>query len=327
MSGYESKDILVVSLTNIGDVVLTMPVLDIVMRDFPSARVSVVVGPKGEGLLSGNPALQSVHVYDKNRSFKDVFKWFLRLREQPYDLVIDLRNTAMPFFLRTRRRTSPFLLRKKGQHMLDQHLKRLASVHAFEQREAEKKALAISQEVRSAIDDRLKDFKLDCGFAVVSPGAAGGHKRWTVEGFAQACDHLIANHQCPVLFIGDDRDKACTDQVRSQMKQKAHDLCGQTTLMQAAALIASSQLVLTNDSAPLHLASYLDVPVLALFGPTSPDQYGPWGRNGRVIQAQGACPACQRVKETAHQCMANITGAEVCGVLNEMVEAIRKGEG
>jgi len=324
LSRKDPQDILVISLTNIGDVVLTMPVLDILKRDFPSARISVVVGPKGEGFLRDNPAFHRIYVFHKNRSFKDVLKWFWGLREQKYDLVIDLRNTAMPFFLRTRRRTSPFLLRKKKRHMLDQHLERLSAVHLVKNREADKKALTFSEEDRSVVDGWIKDFGIDRGFAVVSPGAAGEHKRWTVEGFACACDYLIEDCKCPVILIGDERDQDCVAQVRAKMKQEAHDLCGQTTLTQAAALIARAGLVLTNDSAPLHLASYLDVPVVTLFGPTSSDQYGPWGKSGRVIQAQGDCPACQGVKDAAHKCMSNITEEEVCAVLNEMLAVIQK---
>ncbi len=327
MTPQDKMKILVVSLTNIGDVLLTLPVIDVLMRDYPMAAISVVVGPRGEGLLRGNPVLDRVFVYDKTRSFPDVLEWFGDLRCRRFDLVVDLRNTAMPFFLRARKRTSPFLKRIKGQHMLDQHLKRLATVHAFTERQAPARSLFFSAQDIALVDGWVRDFKWEDGFCAVSPGAAGGHKRWTAEGYARVCDYLIAERQCPAVLIGDDRDRECAAQVKALMKNPCRDLCGQTTLQQAAALIGRSRLVVTNDSAPLHMASYLDVPVLALFGPTDPRQYGPWGRNGKFIQAKGPCPACAGEKESAHRCMANISPEEVCAVLDGMLEPAREEKG
>src|SRR5438128_14496 len=117
------KNILVISLSNIGDVILTCPAIDILCRDFPSAQVTVVIGPKAATLLEGNARLRVV-VYDKHMPWAGQWHWFNTMRRECFDLVVDLRNTLLPFFLNTRVRTRPQGQSFKG-HMRQKHLDRL----------------------------------------------------------------------------------------------------------------------------------------------------------------------------------------------------------
>ena len=91
------KRILVVSQTNIGDVVLTCPVIDILRRDFPQARIDVVTGPKAVSLFADNPNF-GIKVFDKQASLMKKWAWFLDLTRAHYDCVVDLRRTALAFF-------------------------------------------------------------------------------------------------------------------------------------------------------------------------------------------------------------------------------------
>ncbi len=95
----EIKKILVVSLTNIGDVILTFPVIDILKKDFPSAKLSIVIGPKAESLFFKNPYLDKIHIFDKHQPPLKSLSWIGELRRERFDLVVDLRNTAIPFLI------------------------------------------------------------------------------------------------------------------------------------------------------------------------------------------------------------------------------------
>src|SRR5476651_1210787 len=97
----ELKRILVFSLTNIGDVVLTCPVIDILRRDFPQAKIDLVIGPKAVSLFADNPDL-GIKVFDKQVSLRKKCAWFLDLYQQHYDVVVDLRHTALALFLMPR---------------------------------------------------------------------------------------------------------------------------------------------------------------------------------------------------------------------------------
>jgi len=282
------RKILVISLSNIGDIILTFPVIDILKHDFPDAKISVVIGPKGEGLLKDNPIFERVYIYHKRQPVGKTLAWMGELRREQFDLVVDLRNTAIPFFIGPRYRTSFFLRRDKLQHMRHQHLNRLKSVYPFGSIPQKRYALFVSKEDEAYIDGIIR--KEGPGvrstkFVVVSPGAADEKKRWTEEGFAQVCDSL-AGEGANILFIGDANDKPGITRIMAVMKHKAADLSGRASLTQVAHLISRCELVITNDSAPLHLASYLDVPVVALFGPTSPERYGPWNARGVFIKKQ-----------------------------------------
>src|SRR5271170_7912203 len=89
----EPKNILIVSHTNIGDVILTCPVIDILRRDFPQAKIDVVTGPKAVSLFADNPGFH-IKVFDKQATLKQKLAWFLDLYHEHYDCVVDLRRTA-----------------------------------------------------------------------------------------------------------------------------------------------------------------------------------------------------------------------------------------
>jgi ADP-heptose:LPS heptosyltransferase len=115
-----------------------------------------------------------------------------------------------------------------------------------------------------------------------------------------------------VVFVGDQPDRAVAETICRRMTAPAVNLCGRTTLPQLAVILSRSLLAVVNDSAPMHLASYLDVPVLALFGPTDPRAYGPWSKKSLLVERKAACPACRRERGGGpHQCMGAISVGEV----------------
>jgi len=286
------KKILLISLTNIGDVILTFPVMDILKQDFPEARLSVVIGPKAETLLKGNPHLDKIFIFNKHQSTFKMISWVWQLRQQHFDLVIDLRNTAIPLLLGARHKTPLLVKKDKTQHMREKHLQRLKMIYDDTQDrhcEAQRgKAISvfISDKDQQYVEKLMKDeIGKDQEFVVVAPGAADQAKRWTEEGFVEIADRIIKEGM-GVVFVGDQKDQDIARRIVQKMQGKAVNLCGQTTLIQSAELIQQAQWMMTNDSAPMHLASYLNIPTLALFGPTSPQNYGPWSAKSAFIQGE-----------------------------------------
>ena len=307
--------ILVISLSNIGDVILTLPVMDILLKDFPQAKFSVVVGPKARTLFKGNPLISCVHVFDKSQSLGKTIPWVAGLAAEHFDLVVDLRNTAIPFLIFPRSRTPLTVKADKngGVHMKYKHLQRLRSVYPYEVESGKRYALAIPAEDEARIRDLLRAaWGADDAYIVAAPGAANEAKRWTPRGFIEVCHQLIKRYQLKVVLVGDAADHQDAEGMVEVLGTDALNLCGRTTLVQLAAVVEKAALALVNDSAPMHLASYLDVPVLALFGPSDAHKYGPWGRQGHYLQKNKDCPACQNPENSArHHCMAAITAQEV----------------
>lgn len=306
--------ILVISLTNIGDVVLTFPVIDILKRDFPSAELSLVVGPKAASLVVGNPHFKHVYIFDKHQPFLKTLQWISSLRGECFDLVVDLRNTAIPFLIAPRYRT-PLIARSSGRgHMSQKHLRRLRSVYPYGSGLDKKYALQVPQEIQRGVDEILQK-RMGHGqrYAVIAPGAADQAKRWTERGFAEVCYHFMKKHYMGIVIVGDEKDGSIAQRMYEILQEESVvNLCGQTSLLQLAAILKRSSVAIVNDSAPMHLASYLDVPVLALFGPTDAVQYGPWGAHSHYIRNNGSCLACRKVKDAPrHTCMAAITTQDV----------------
>ena len=267
--------ILVVSLSNIGDVVLTFPVLDALRAAFPRAGIDVVLGPKAFSLLEGNPAFPRVIAYDKHMPLTATFRWLAALRKTRYDLVVDLRNSMLPFLLNATTVTFP-AFNQRPMHMRQKHMARLASVMPDLPGVSARTAL-----IMGGAAERLLQGCND--FVLMAPGAADHRKRWTEDGFKDVL-HFLRDKGLNVVFVGDKNDVAITARLTAGQEEGIIDLCGRTSLAQLAGVIARARLALTNDSGIMHLASYLDKPVIALFGPTDPFFYGPWSGDSVVIR-------------------------------------------
>ncbi len=316
------KKILVVSLSNIGDVILTFPVIDILMRDFPDTQIDVVVGPKAENLIKGHPGLRKVSLYRREQSPVDTLKWLQEMKTQHYDLAVDLRNSAIPFLVFAKHKTPLMIARPKG-HMRQQHLSRLKLVYDYSSESRPKEAFFISENDKNVVGKLLNAIG---SFVVIAPGSRAENKRWREDGFAKLADYLGDQYNVKIVFVGDENDIEVVARIKSLMKNHSLDLTNQLTLAQLGGVLTLSRLAVVNDSAPMHLASYLDVPVAAFFGPTDPKKYGPWGKENIVIQKNGDCAACHGKKNYLHDCMQAIGFEDAFSILESWLKGTLNGK-
>src|SRR3989338_2260377 len=103
------KKILFITLSNIGDVILTLPVMDALRENFAGARITVMVGPRAKEIFENNPHVNRLIIYDKYSKLREKIKLFHELKREKFDMVIDLRNSLFGALLPARYRTSPFL--------------------------------------------------------------------------------------------------------------------------------------------------------------------------------------------------------------------------
>ncbi|MFC1510064.1 glycosyltransferase family 9 protein [Candidatus Omnitrophota bacterium] len=306
------KKICVITLSNIGDVLLTFPAIDALKAQFPQAELSVVVGPKASLLFEGNANIHNVYVYDKHQSFIQFLFWTRILKQERFDLVVDFRHSVIPLFLGARFRTPLFYKRDDTHHMKDKHLDVVQTSIPSIKESIEKVCLGPSTESTHAIDAFIADKKQDQALVVIAPGSASNAKWWPDHKYASLSDDLIEQKNAFVVFIGDALDAPLVGEIQSKMKNDALNLCGKTSLSEAATLIKKANLVITNDSAPCHFASYLDIPVITLFGPTDSLHYGPWGKGGVTLHKNQDCPACNTSqKDQQHTCLDAISVDDV----------------
>ena len=122
-------NILVVTLSNFGDVILTTPVIMALVRKYPEARLTVVVGPRARSVLQRSPDIYKTVIYDKKASLGQKLKFIAELRKVKYDCVVDLRNTVIPFLVSCKKRT-PLFRKFTRVNMRDRHLEMLAGVES-----------------------------------------------------------------------------------------------------------------------------------------------------------------------------------------------------
>lgn len=310
----EIKKILVITLSNIGDVILTFPVIDILRDEFPQASLTVLVGPKAEEFFRDNSNIAETISYNKRQSVGKMIALVRNLRQKKFDLVVDLRNTAIPLMIGARYRAS--LLKETILHKKDQHLNRLKSVFHFKNKKRKRFCLDVKKVDQDFVCNLLPERFLKEGFVVVAPGAANHNKRWPYDRMAGLADYIIEKYKKNVVFVGDMEDQRITILIARNMKNDVLDLSGQLNLRQLSFLIEQSLLFIGNDSAPMHLASYLEKPVLAFFGPTDPKFYGPWSLQSKFLQKKINCKACQDNTISHHDCIRGVS-------LEEAVQSFR----
>jgi ADP-heptose:LPS heptosyltransferase len=314
------KNILLITLSNIGDVVLTLPVLRVLEREFNGASITVMVGPAAKELFETEPAVSKIIVYDKHAGLFKRIELGLRLRRRGFDMVVDLRNSLFPLLIGARYNT-PLIQRKTPNlHRKDKHLSRLSSLDISAanapfsisfNRDDKLHANSILNEVGLLPDDNM---------VAIAAGAKSHIKRWTITGFIMLCDRLRKELGLKVLLVGDENDKLINRQILDVGLKEVYDLSGRTNLRELAYLLSLCKLLITNDSAPLHIASALNLPAVAIFGPTDYKKYGPLAANSIIIKKGLRCSPCERsLCRFNLECMKEISADEVFNAVKKIV--------
>jgi len=288
----QAKKILFITLSNIGDVILTLPALDFLRRRFPGAKITVVTSERAKPLFENDPSIEKVIIYRKRCGMRRNFGLFMQLKKGEFDVIIDLRNTLFGALLsaKYKGRRAPQNLR----HMKQRHLYRAAGCLP---EAADRKSLYISPQDGSYADSLLRqnDIGAHDEIIFVAPGARSHIKRWEKEKFVEVCRELLLRNY-RIVLVGDSADLPIADFITADCGGKIINLCAKTTIAQLAALLKRAALLITNDSAVLHLGSYLNVPQVAIFGPTNDTKYGPWSDNCAVVKRDIFCRPCEKAQ-------------------------------
>jgi heptosyltransferase-2 len=293
--------ILFITLSNMGDVILTLPVLDALRGNFPQSKITVMVGPRPKEIFQNNPYIDKLIIYDKYAALREKMKLFFTLKKERFDIVIDLRNTLFGALLPSRFRTSPFLyIPSHIKHMKERNLYRLYKALKMQEKfrvyPIIKKSLFIVEQDKNYVEHLLEKNNIHPNdkIVIVAPVARGANRRWEKEKFACVSRSLSQDYK--VILVGQDSDKAITQYISNNCQGEIFDFAGLTNFKALAYLIQKASLVVSCDTGILHLASYLDVPVLGLFGASDETKYGPWSDNFAIVKKDIFCRPCQKAQ-------------------------------
>ncbi len=331
--------ILIIKPSSLGDVVHALPFLKAVKDSFPESRIDWVISKNLKEILEDNPLINRLITIDKD-SWKNFRKLpgtlselsSLRktLRSDHYDIAVDLQGLLRSGLIAF---STPAVLkigfedaREGSRFFYDKKIRVNEAAHAVD------KCLEVARAIGAGVGtagfpfhingsaaNRIKKLLGDITeYVVIVPSARWPSKRWPAEYFAS----LIARLSIPCVISGSREDRETVRKITGSLPSgNIIDLCGKTGLKELSALLSGAKAVVTNDTGSMHIAAALDVPVVALFGPTDPVKTGPyrWQTNSRlrVLQAGVSCSPCRRRNCSEPVCM---TGIDV----NKVFEALKE---
>jgi len=325
-------NILVVTLSNFGDVILTTPVIMALAGKFPHARITVVVGPRAQSVLQRSPEIYKIVVYDKKASLLEKLKFIKELRKLKYDWVVDLRNTAIPFLVSCNHRT-PLFRKFTKVNMRDRHLELLSLMKGDGPLFPGEKwgspiipPFCFFNEVDEVL--ALKTLEVDkipetSKWIVVAAGAASGRKRWPATYFKEVIRELHKKTGKRFLLVGLLNEKPVAESIAASLPGIVSVFCGDLTISETAVLISRASLLISNDSANMHLGFELGIPTVGVFGPTDHEKYGHTGPNFRVAREDASKCSCgaHKVLPSERSCFHGLKPEKVIELSLELLNA------
>ena len=333
---WDAARLLLIKPSSLGDIVHTFPVVAAIKTQWPRVHLTWVVKRQWAELVERAEGVDRVWPVDMT-----VSSWVregVALRAQRFDLVLDLQGLFRSGLLAwlsgapTRlgfanaREGSPWFYTNRvpvthlNVHAVDRYLSLLGALGARPPEKPQFRFKLLGEDIATvrAICHR-QGFAVDRPWIAMNIGARWPTKRWPLTAFAAVLDQLHGSQLGPVAVIGSSDERRSTNQLRTLTSSPFIDLCGEIPLKYLPALLSSASAMVTNDSGPMHIASALGVPVVALFGPTSAIRTGPYGDGHQILSGPVPCSpcfsrVCRHIPEL--ECLHVITPAHV-------VDAIR----
>jgi heptosyltransferase I len=339
--------LLLIKLSALGDVIQTLPTLEVLREIYPRAEITWLVEEAAAPILEDHPAL-NILLVSRRRSWMAAWRrggawqsaWqefrplAQTLRQRPYDIVIDLQGLLKSAFWTSLAR-SP---RKIGFDRTREY-SYLALTERLEPYDPDEHAvrryLRVAQHLGAAGETVCFRLALPVGtgknleylwtektgpLIVMHPGTRWATKQWPPAYFAALAEALIRERQAQVIFTGSPADRSLISQIRSLMQLPAKDLSGRTDLKTLARLFYQADAAVTTDTGPMHLAAAVGTPVAAVFGPTAPWRTGPFGRQHLVVRTDLSCSPCFQRHCPQPDCLTGLGVADVLVAVRDILD-------
>ena len=350
----EIKKTLIIRLSSLGDVILATPVINALKAKFPDSELFFLTKARYADLLKNDPRISSLVEFDPVKGHKGV-SGFMRLiselRSCDFDLLIDLHANLRSFLIRhlvesriklkyhkrwLRRWSMVHLkfLKSKPAHTVDSYLEPLKKLDV-EATESDP-LIFVSRDGLEFSNHFLLEHRIEKDDIVVGvhPGAKWETKRWDAEKFARVGRSLAEKPGHKIMLLGDAEEVKLVEQVGRGIPAERIVRAVGLPLGKVMSLIKRCDCLITNDSGPMHIASALKVPVVAIFGPTHPKLgFAPIGSPNLVLCADVKCSPCslhgeKKCSKKSRFCMDLIEPDMVIEAVERLLEetkAIPKG--
>ena len=352
-----AENVLCIRLDTIGDVLMTTPAIRALKESHPSRRITLLTSSAGAATAS-LLALDEVIVYDApwlkatspRIDSNPEYEMAQRLRNLQFDAAviftvysqnplpsaflcymadIPLRLAHChenPYQLLTHwvKDPEPDVVRHEVRRQLDL----VATVGC--QSSDERMSLRVSEEAHCRVQDILQKMGVnqERPWVIIHAGATAPSRRYPPEGFAEVARLLVSEMGIPVLFTGTEPERELVEGIQTAMGVASYSLVGCLNLGELAALIASTPILIANNTGPVHIAAAVGTPVVDLYALTNP-QHTPWGVPHRVLFHDVPCKYCYKsiCPEVHHHCLRLVTPESVvcavCELLSDTTAQIK----
>lgn len=317
----------------IGDLVMATPILSDLRKAYPDAHITAMCRSPICELLKEDPEIDELFCFSKANGFgrrserRNVIE---KLRKGDYDLGILLTHSfssawwfwlgkvknrlgyecnGRKFFLT---QSLPFPQNIQNQHLVTTY-KQLLDPLGIPISDTPPRLYLSSKELQdAAVLLRQHGVPENATIVGINPGATyGSAKCWLPERFRAVSEKLLRDKDVYIVFFSDQATAPVVKEICQGLPPRAINLAGATSLRELASLISHCDVILTNDSGPMHIADALSVPIVAIFGSTSEIVTGPY-RSGTIIHKHVECSPCyQRTCPIDFRCMKRIEADEV----------------
>lgn len=323
----EYKNILIIKMSSLGDVLHVLPSVAALRKRFPKARLTWLVHPQFSGFVPDPPIIDEVIYFDKVKfnkmSLGEKWAYFKEMRallhSRKFDLVIDMHGlfkSAVLAAISGCDNRIGFCEMWEGSGLVSRPVRgEHAKGHAIEQYLDVVRYLGCPvDEISFPMPDLQKEWEavqkkteaVKEPYVVLVPGARWDTKIWPAEHFAKLADMILRDGK-QVILAGGPEDAPLGAQI-SKLAPGATDLTGKTSLRELGALIRHCTVYISADTGPLFIAMAMKKPLIALYGPTRPDKTGPYGSGDAVVlKAPVACAGCLKRHCRNWICMQSIT--------------------
>lgn len=337
------KNILIIKLSAIGDVLMATPSFQAIRKKYPDARIHLLIGEWSKSVVEKNPNLNEIISVDENifwqRKLFALFKIFLKLRLRKYNIVYIMHWSkffgtftwllGVPERVGFDRKGEGILLTRKvlfqegvkGLHMINRYLQLVGDNYINQNHSMD---IYLADDEIELARGRLSLLGILPKTAIgIAPGGAENPKmsmpmrRWPVECYADLISMIQSRLKLPVILFGGKSDISLEEEILSRVnkKEQVFNFIGKTTLRESAALMHFCSILITNDSGLLHLAVSVDTPTISIFGPTTPYDKAPISDKHKYLYKGYPCSPCYSYGKfpdcKERKCLADIKPAEV----------------
>ncbi len=330
------SNILLIKPGAVGDLLQLTPAIRALARRYPETKISLLVGSAAAAtMFLHNSHIHETIVFDRkgaHRSPAGFFRLWKRLRAARYDLVVNFqRSNVKAWLLASAAFPCKLLVYRKARgrtvHAVVNHLETLAPLGIIPEECDLDLALSCGPEEKAYAEALFRDEGFSGGRIIVAlnPGASNRIKCWSPERFAILADSLIVELGAGIVLVGGGNERDLAERILAGMSHAPLDLIGKTTLLQLGAVLDRCDVLVSGDTGPLHMATAVKTPVVALFGAIDPDRTGPVGEGHRIIRHDELpcvpCVARSCRNRIDLECMDRITPTEVFDTIVDMLRA------